>query len=198
MDPDADPGGPKTPDVTIIYDKYSIICSNKLFFCRASTQLYIDLPVLTDFYILEQHFNWVCNGGIRKTVERKMDSELKMMERFLLHQGKEAVNNIITTHANDCNEHIDESGSTYSWVGILRAAENHWGTLPYNTLFRTELEGINGTSPQLIIKTQDRYASFSILLCLIRTSIKFRFFLKIICKFSRLDLILKNVLLLIA
>jgi len=106
--------------------------------------------VLTDYYILEQHFNWVCDGGIRKTVERKMVNELQIMEQYLLHQGKEAVTNIITTYANDCNQHIDESGSTYSWVGILRAGEKHWGTVPENALFRTELEGINGNSPQLI------------------------------------------------
>jgi hypothetical protein len=119
----------------------------------------VDLPVLSDFHILEQHFNWVCDGGIRQTVERKMVNELRLMEAYLLHQGKEALTNIITTYANDCNQHIDESGSTYSWVGILRAGEKHWGTVPENALFRTELEGINGTSPQLIIKTRDRYAS---------------------------------------
>ncbi len=121
----------------------------------------MDLPVLSDFHILEQHFNWVCDGGIRQTVERKMVNELRLMEAYLLHQGKEALTNIITTYANDCNQHIDESGSTYSWVGILRAGEKHWGTVPENALFRTELEGINGTSPQLIIKTRDRYASES-------------------------------------
>jgi hypothetical protein len=107
----------------------------------------------------------VCDGGIRQTVERKMVNELRLMEAYLLHQGKEAVTNIITTYANDCNQHIDESGSTYSWVGILRAGEKHWGTLPENTLFRTELEGINGTSPQLIIKTRDRYASIFCFFC---------------------------------
>ncbi len=169
--------------------------------------------MLTDYYILEQHFNWVCDGGIRKTVERKMVKELRIMEQYLLHQGKEAVTNIITTYANDCNQHIDESGSTYSWVGILRAAEKHWGTLPDNSLFRTELEGINGTSPQLIIKTQDRYASVSSFFLYIPAScfvffLKIMyppffytyqhhvliFFLKIICKFSGLDLIKKIVL----
>jgi hypothetical protein len=62
--------------------------------------------VLTDYYILEQHFNWVCDGGIRKTVERKMVNELQIMEQYLLHQGKEAVTNIITTYANDCNHSL--------------------------------------------------------------------------------------------
>lgn len=149
--------------------------------------------MLTDYYILEQHFNWVCDGGIRKTVERKMVNELQIMEQYLLHQGKEAVTNIITTYANDCNQHIDESGSTYSWVGILRAGEKHWGTVPENALFRTELEGINGNSPQLIIKTQDRYASVSSFFLYIPASC-FVFFLKVICKFSGLDLIKKIIL----
>ncbi len=69
---------------------------------------------------------------------------------------QESITNIITSYARDGDLHVDESGSTYRWVGILRAAEKHWKTSEEHPLFRTEVEGISGSSPQLIYKTQDR------------------------------------------
>lgn len=90
-----------------------------------------------------------------------MPKELRLLEQFLLHQGKEDVTDIIRTFGSDCDLHVHESGSTYRWIGILRAAEMHWKTTPHFSLFRTELEGINGSSPQIIFKTQDRYRFFT-------------------------------------
>jgi hypothetical protein len=90
-----------------------------------------------------------------------MVKELRLLEQYLLRQGKESVTNIITSYSSDCDLYVDESGSTYRWVGILRAAEMHWRTTADYSLFRTELEGINGVSPQIIFKTQDRYFRFS-------------------------------------
>lgn len=114
------------------------------------------MPQLTEFHILEEHFEWICDGSIKETVQRKLVRELKLLEQYLLAQDKESVTLLITSYARDCELLVDESGSTYRWIGILRAAEKHWNTSADHALFRTELEGINGASPQLIFKTQDR------------------------------------------
>jgi hypothetical protein len=106
--------------------------------------------------MLQDHFQWICDGSIKETVRRKLDRELRLLEQFLLSLGQASLTSIITSYASDCDRHVDRSGSTYRWVGILRAAEKHWKTSEEFALFRTELEGINGTSPQLIYKTQDR------------------------------------------
>jgi hypothetical protein len=113
-------------------------------------------PLLTEFDNLQEHFVWVCDGNIKETVERKLVRELLLLEQYLLSQGQESVTKIISTYARDCALTVSESGSTYRWIGILRAAEKHWNTSTDYALFRTELEGINGSSPQLIFKTQDR------------------------------------------
>jgi hypothetical protein len=89
-------------------------------------------------------------------VQRNLPRELKFLEKYLLSLGKESVTSIINTYHRDCDLHVDESGSTYRWVGILRAAEKNWKTTEEHALFRTELEGINGSSPQLIFKTDQR------------------------------------------
>jgi hypothetical protein len=111
---------------------------------------------LADYENLQDHFEWLCEGSVKETVERKLGKELRNLERYLLSQGQQRLNTIMTTYARDCEEHVYESGSTYRWVGILRAAEQHWKTTDEHALFRTELEGISGPSPQLIFKTQDR------------------------------------------
>jgi hypothetical protein len=111
---------------------------------------------LTEFSALQDHFQWICDGSIKETVQRKLDKELRLMEQYLLSLGHEGLTNIIQSYSSDCDLHVDGSGSTYRWLGILRAAEKHWGTTADFALFRTELEGINGSSPQLIFNIQDR------------------------------------------
>jgi hypothetical protein len=119
-------------------------------------KLEVAAPMLTDYKNLEDHFEWICEGSVRDTVERKLGKELRLLEQYLLSQGQQDLNNILTSYARECEEHVYESGSTYRWVGILRAAEQHWKTSEEPALFRTELEGINGSSPQLLFSTLDR------------------------------------------
>jgi hypothetical protein len=126
------------------------------FFRTVAARLEVSVPLLTNFDMLQDHFQWICDGSIKETVRRKLDRELRLLEQFLLSLGQASLTSIITSYASDCDRHVDRSGSTYRWVGILRAAEKHWKTSEEFALFRTELEGINGTSPQLIYKTQDR------------------------------------------
>jgi hypothetical protein len=126
------------------------------FFRTVAARLEVSVPLLTNFDMLQDHFQWICDGSIKETVRRKLDRELRLLEQFLLSLGQASLSSIITSYASDCDRHVDRSGSTYRWVGILRAAEKHWKTSEEFALFRTELEGINGTSPQLIYKTQDR------------------------------------------
>jgi hypothetical protein len=121
-----------------------------------AANLEVSAPLLKDFEKLEKHFEWVVEGNVKELVERKLGKELRLLEQYLLSKGQENLNAIITTYARDCEDHVFESGATYRWIGILRAAEQHWKTTPQPALFRTELEGISGSSPQLIVKTLDR------------------------------------------
>jgi hypothetical protein len=128
-----------------------------MFFCRrVDISLEESVPHLTDFTILQGHFELICDGSIKEVVQRKLDKEIRLMEQYLLSLGQESLTSIIRVYTSDCDLHIDGSGSTYRWVGILRAAENHWNTSEDFALFRTELEGINGPSPQLVFRIQDR------------------------------------------
>jgi hypothetical protein len=101
-----------------------------------------------------------------------MARELRLLEQFLLHLRKESVTNTIGQFASDCDLHVDESGSTYRWLGILRGAELHWKTSQDFSLFCTELEGIDGASPQIIFKTQDRYVLFPFVIAVKRIQIR--------------------------
>lgn len=103
-----------------------------------------------------------------------MARELRLLEHFLLHLRKESVTNTIAQFASDCDLHVDESGSTYRWLGILRGAELHWKTSQDFSLFRTELDGIDGASPQIIFKTQDRYVLFPFVFCIAVKRIQIR------------------------
>ena len=113
-------------------------------------------PLLAEFENLQAQFEWVVEGSIKETVDRKLGKELRLLEQYLLSQDQEALNTILTTFTRACEEHVYESGSTYRWIGIMRASEQLWKTTDEPALFRTELEGISGPNPQLIFKTQDR------------------------------------------
>jgi hypothetical protein len=130
---------------------------NFVFRTMQNIKLEVAVPQLSNFDSLQAHFEWLCGGSIKETVEGKMQKELRLLEQYLMSQGQETVNDIILSYANDCNQHAYESGATFRWVGILRGAEKHWGTTGDCVLFRTELEGIRGTSPQLLFKIENRY-----------------------------------------
>jgi hypothetical protein len=121
----------------------------------------VSAPQLGDYNNLQDHFEWICEGSIKETVARKLKGEIRNLERYLLSQDQQNLNLIMTTYARDCEEHVYESGSTFRWIGIFRAAEQHWKTSEGPALFRTELEGTNGGNPQLLFKTQDR-SSFTV------------------------------------
>jgi hypothetical protein len=127
-----------------------------LYFRTMATRLEISAPHLADYTILEYHFEWLCDGSIKKLVEANLARELRYLEMYLLNINTEAITDIIRTYAKDGDQQVYESGATYRWVGVLRAAEKLWKTTDEYALFRTELEGINGASPQLVFKTQDR------------------------------------------
>jgi hypothetical protein len=78
------------------------------------------------------------------------------MERYLLSLGKTDLTNIIQTFASESDLHVNGSGATFRWLGILRAAEKHWRTTPDYALFRSEVEGTSGLCPHLVYNIQDR------------------------------------------
>ncbi len=115
------------------------------------------VPQLREYLHLELHFEWICDGSIKLLVEKNLPRELKFLEKYLLSLDQEDITKIIRDHTRDGDHHFNESGSTYRWVGVLRAAEQHWKTSEENALFRTEVEGIaEGSSPHLLIRTRER------------------------------------------
>jgi len=130
---------------------------NVWFFRTVVARLEDSVPLLTDFDNLQNHFEWICDGSIKEIVKRKLEKELQQMERFLLSLGQEDLTIIIQTFASECDLHVDGSGSTYRWLGILRAADKYWRATGDFGIFRSELEGSMGSHPQLLFKIQDRY-----------------------------------------
>jgi hypothetical protein len=112
--------------------------------------------LLTDYAILEKHFQWIIDGSIKVSVEKNLARELKFLKKYLLSLEREDLASIISEYATASQHLVDESGSTYQWVGVLRAAEHFWKTSDEHPLFRTELEGISGSSPQILFMTRNR------------------------------------------
>jgi len=113
-------------------------------------------PLLKNYENLQDQFEWLVEGSVKEMAGEKLKKELGRLEGFLLSREQQNLNNILNTYARDCEENVYESGSTYRWIGILRAAEHHWKTSEVPVLFRTEIEGAHGGNPQLIYSIQDR------------------------------------------
>jgi len=131
-------------------------CDFLFFFRTMATSLEIAAPLLMVYNNLEDHFEWICGGPVKANVNTNLKKEIKLLEQYLLSQNQPHVTSILDTYARECEESVYESGDTHRWVGVLRGAEQHWKTSDAHALFRTELEGINGSSPQLLITTRER------------------------------------------
>jgi hypothetical protein len=129
---------------------------------RVDIWMEVSVPHLMEFNILQAHFEWICDGSIKDVVQMRMVNKIRIIELYLLSLGQESLTSIIRVYNTDCDLHIDGSGATYRWLGILRAAEKHWNTNHEFALLRTELEGISGPEPHLVFKTQDRKVTFTL------------------------------------
>ena len=119
-------------------------------------KLEVIAPLLKNYENLQEQFEWLVEGSVKEMAGEKLKKELERLEGFLLSREQQSLNNILTTYARDCEENVYESGCTYRWLGILRAAGQHWKTSVEPVLFRTEIEGALGGNPQLIYSIQDR------------------------------------------
>jgi hypothetical protein len=93
------------------------------------------------------------------------------MKQYVLSLGQERLTSIIKFYISDCDLHVDGSGSTYRWVGILRAAEKHWNTSEDFAIFQTELEGIRVHPPSWCSGSR----TGTVILYLIFTTITYRY-----------------------
>lgn len=128
-------------------------------YCNLRTvaaQLATVAPHLKNFEQLEKHFEWLVDGNISHLINKNLSKELRYLEMYLLHNNHQEVTSTIQRAALDSQELYYESGDTFYWVGILRAAEMMWKTTEEPALFRTEEEGINGSSPHIIVKGCNR------------------------------------------
>jgi hypothetical protein len=84
------------------------------------------------------------------------------LEHYLCDYGDQAVISTIKDGAEEGKIFWPESGDTYKWVSIFRAADLHFTTQDSSSatfsLFRMREEGLTGGSPQIIVRCVDRYA----------------------------------------
>jgi hypothetical protein len=97
-------------------------------------KLEVIAQLLKNYENLEAHYECLVKGSV-KTAGKKLKRELKRLEGFLLSREQQNLNNILTTYARDCEENMYESGSTYRWISIKRASEQHWKTSDEPVLF---------------------------------------------------------------
>jgi len=80
------------------------------------------------------------------------------MERYLRDTGDAAIVSVINDGIEEGQLFYSESGDTYKWVSILRAAELHFASKENDSLslFRMREEGLKGESPQILVRGRDR------------------------------------------
>ncbi len=82
------------------------------------------------------------------------------MEQYLCTVGDETIVAMIKDGIEEAKLFWPDSGDTYKWVSILRAADLHWTTKEACgniSLFRMREEGLSGDSPQIVVRCADRY-----------------------------------------
>jgi hypothetical protein len=77
-----------------------------------AASLEVSVPQLKKFSLLEEHFEWKCDGSVKEVLQRKMIKELRLLEQFLLSRGKESVTSIIRVYTSDGDLHVSKSGDT--------------------------------------------------------------------------------------
>lgn len=80
------------------------------------------------------------------------------LEKYLRDTDDQEIITMIDDGAEEGRLMYPESGETYKWVSVLRAADVHWG--PKDTgisLCRMQEEGLAGDSPQIVVKCKNRY-----------------------------------------
>ena len=98
-------------------------------------KLEVIAPLLKNYENLQEQFEWLVEGSVKEMAGEKLKKELERLEGFLLSREQQNLNNILTTYARDCEENMYESGSTYRWISIKRASQQHWKTSDEPVLF---------------------------------------------------------------
>ncbi len=98
---------------------------------------------------------------VKELIEERLESEMSNLENYLRSTGDPNIISLIQDGSEEGKQFYSESGDTYKWVFILRAADIHWSTKDASAaniaLFRLREEGLVGDSPQIIVKCKNRY-----------------------------------------
>ena len=91
---------------------------------------------------------------------------MENLEKYLCSVGDRNILAVIEEGVEEGKLFWPESGETFKWVSILRAADLHWSNKEAGSasfaLFRMRSEGIVGNSPQIIVRCRDRYNYYNL------------------------------------
>lgn len=89
--------------------------------------------------------------------------EMENLEQYLRSAGGDAIVSMLDKGIEEGQLFYPDSGETYKWVTILRAADLHWSSQEPEdatfSLFRMREEGLHGDSPQILVNCWNRYVS---------------------------------------
>lgn len=90
----------------------------------------------------------------------RLSKELDNLERYLRHVGNATIIDMLNDGDEQGREFYADSGLTFKWVSILRAAEISWNpdeaTASGTVLFRMREDGTVGESPQIVVQGWNR------------------------------------------
>lgn len=80
------------------------------------------------------------------------------LEKFLRDTDNQEIISMIDDGAEEGRLLYADSGETYKWVAVLRAADVYWGPKDAGiSLCRMQEEGLAGDAPQIVVKCRNRY-----------------------------------------
>lgn len=106
---------------------------------------------------LGMQFSWLGDGAkVESMIRKNLVTELGNFKRYLRSLDQSGLNEIIDDADAEADKYWFESGDTYKWVGVLQAADLHWGSADEPCMIRAEDEKPRGDSPQILFKLRDR------------------------------------------
>jgi|688.fasta_scaffold431474_1 hypothetical protein len=94
-------------------------------------------------------------------VEGRLKREMENLEKYLRSAGGDAIIAMIDAGSEEGQLFYPDSGETFKWVTLLRAADLHWSSKDVSdseiVLFRMREEGLKEGGPQISVRCWDRY-----------------------------------------
>jgi hypothetical protein len=107
-------------------------------------------PLLSSEYNLRSQFEWLADGSLDFLIEENLVLEIGLLHEYLLDLGNMEIEDIISKGEEKGKNMYPDSGDTFKWISILRAADSLWSTSDECGFIRLAEEGIRGVCPQIL------------------------------------------------